>query len=606
MHARRFLLLVFAVAAPMLFADEPVLVSDAMPMLGRRIATRITELRGENDKPRPVLRLIYFHASDQEPLKDYESRWRRIMDDIRVFYRDEMKRNGFGATTFDYERDADGAPKFHVVRGRHPSSRYSYDTGQEIREEARDAIGEAFDLETSYTLFIHGLCDELDDGSFRIHAPYYGEGGANWQGGICHVADCPKLDVALLGTKGDRVRYWEHTGRFDQSLSDFNTKYLGGVAHELGHGFGLPHNRERTLEHQSIGTALMGSGNHTYRREVWSDKRGSFLTSASAISLAIHPLFSGFDASHETHPTVKLDDGHFNQDTNPPMFEGKIECEVDPIAVIVYADPEGNSNYDAYTAVAEVVDGRFDVPLDFDRLRDGEFRLLVCLVNGAVLPLWKAPLETADGGIDFESMVGRVLVSKIEKMYFGERRDEAIKFAAEVAQEYRNANQAELFNSVASLSTADSVIPLSGVQGMSVSLADVEWVAADVGWRTPARNFYPDGRGNGADRFLSIDGKYFFRGLYAHAPSRYAFDLNGLWTSFETTIGFQDGGNSEAVWIVLGDGRELMRSKPIKSGRHERRIVDVAGVKRLELVVESSRPTNANCWTVWGNPRLTR
>src|SRR5262249_29158301 len=66
-----------------------------------------------------------------------------------------------------------------------------------------------------------------------------------------------------------------------------------GVAHELGHALGLPHERERPPETSRRGTSVMGAGNHTYGQELRNEGRGTFLTAAAALPLSVHPLFTG-------------------------------------------------------------------------------------------------------------------------------------------------------------------------------------------------------------------------------------------------------------------------------------------------------------------------
>ena len=60
------------------------------------------------------------------------------------------------------------------------------------------------------------------------------------------------------------------------------------------------------------------------------------------------------------------------------------------------------------------------------------------------------------------------------------------------------------------------------------------------------------------------------------------------------------------VFRVIGDGQELLKSERLSADVTQTIEVDVTGVQRLELVVESGRRSNARCWTVWGRAQLTR
>jgi len=56
-----------------------------------------------------VLRVVYFHGSDREPLAGHQERLTRIMEDISAFYRDGLKRYGIASEGLPLEKSADGA-----------------------------------------------------------------------------------------------------------------------------------------------------------------------------------------------------------------------------------------------------------------------------------------------------------------------------------------------------------------------------------------------------------------------------------------------------------------------------------------------------------------
>jgi hypothetical protein len=195
-----------------------------------------------------ILRVAYFHPSDLAPQKDYQARIQRIMLDIQSFYRDEMQRNGYGPVTFPLEM-RNGLLRIHLVKGRSPAASYSYRSGDVAKREIAEALAAEFDLNRSFTMVFHGLCRKEENGRYSFFAPYYGAPDSSQRYGLCHAADCELLDPKHFTDTQRRMEYVEHTGHFRQHFADFNTKYIGGVAHELGHALGLPHNCQTIARH---------------------------------------------------------------------------------------------------------------------------------------------------------------------------------------------------------------------------------------------------------------------------------------------------------------------------------------------------------------------
>jgi len=142
-------------------------------------------------------------------------------------------------------------------------------------------------------------------------------------------------------------------------------------------------------------------------------------------------------------------------------------------------------------------------------------------------------------------------------------------------------------------------------QTREASLSRVAWQDAQVGWMKPARNYFP--REVDPDHpFLSLGGQYFADGLYAHSPSRYAFDLAGQWKTFSAEAGLQPGATGSAVFVVKADGREIYRSKKIAGSATAKISANIAGAKTLELVVEDAGEGNRVAWSIWCAPEVLR
>ncbi len=236
--------------ATTLIAAAAMLGSFATAAVPAHFSDRAKELLNEEVEVLPTahpLNIVYFLGNDYEPVADYERRLSELMLYVQQFYAKEMTRNGFPNRSFGLERLENGNVKLHVVRGKHPASAYAYGTGhgkclEDIYEYAK-ATPEA--LRSGHILVIMPTFhnDEYNDMN-PGGVPFYGLGRN------CFALDYAHFDLRHLGQK-------THEGRL-------LTKWLGGLAHELGHGLNLPHNDGTVSEKAAMGTPLMGAGNYTF------------------------------------------------------------------------------------------------------------------------------------------------------------------------------------------------------------------------------------------------------------------------------------------------------------------------------------------------------
>lgn len=575
------------------------------PELGKRLHSRILDWHKGAKRSDQKLKVVYFHAADQDPLLDYQARMDRIMKDIQSFYRDEIARNGFGETTFPLELKEDGDLKLHVVHGASPAASYSYASGDLVRREVKNAMKGTFNLEEEFVLIICGLSQEREDGVHVFHSPYYGM-GADQRRGICFAADSRLQDTLYFEDDSTPFRYEEHNGSFQRTLGGFNTLYIGGIAHELGHGLSLPHNGESKREKQSIGTALMGSGNYHYRAEK-RGKKGTFMSLASSLRLAVHPLFTGTRKQVETKGGATITDVSFSRDQTALHIEGRVTSELETIGVIAYVDPEGGKNYDARTWVAEVTDGKFKLETNTWKTGKHALRLAFVHVNGSVTTIG-FPYEINDKRqpredlLNGEWILQRALTSltsrkkgAMEDIMRDAKKRDVSKVHMAMLKHLQNRNERPRL-----------VNPAKTIK-RSLYLSDAEWKSAETGWGKPRRNYYAIDN-NRQSPLLLPGGQFHEKGFYAHSDSRYVFELGKKWHSFSATAGLQQGvaSNGSGVFIIVGDGKELYRTKLLKDSQTEEINVSIKGVATLELIVESGKENNHACWTVWGSPQVKR
>ena len=110
-------------------------------------------------------------------------------------------------------------------------------------------------------------------------------------------------------------------------------------------------------------------------------------------------------------------------------------------------------------------------------------------------------------------------------------------------------------------------------------LSELKIDSFEQAWGQPQKNSTVE------HRKITIDKEVFRYGIGSHAPSFLRFTLPRSFTKFHATIGLDDEsvGGDGASFIVMGDNRELFRSKRMYSTEKQTITVDVSGVRVLEL-----------------------
>ncbi len=594
--------------------EDEMRPSSLAPLLQARIDSyhKDAEPNGE------ALRLVYFHPADKGPQRDFRRRLDGIARDFQEFFYRQVNAQGFSVKRIPLEmedvpgKEGEQRVRLHVVRGADVNDAYGYESSGKIRKECQVALKGVVDFESDFVLMFCGLCDRIGDNQYVVHSPYYGDGSSNHMRGLCYAADVDILDIENLSDTRTHMRYEEHSGKFRRTVAGFNSLYIGGIVHELGHGLGLPHNRELPSERSAIGNALMGTGNATYRNEVWSNRKGSFLTLSSSLRLAVHPLFTGSDRGRERKSSVQFTDLRFRADEKKLRIEGTVKTQPHPVAIIAYSDPVGGGDYDAFSWVSEVdKNGKFDVSVTHHAKSGGHvLRLTTVCPNGAAIATSFPYSVDPDLRPQVTLLRSRVILKPILAAYTSNdiTRTRALVNAAlaETNPESRPDEQtrSKLQYLLQLMDSRSSSQSLADARGKRVFLSDYQPTSVQVGWGPPLRNecFY--------DRsvFFELDGHFYPKGFSAHAPSRIQYALDGKWKTFTAMVGLQDRSRdtAEVIFEVVGDGESLFRSDPVRVGRPMRVTVDVAGVKQMELIAESTRAGNGGCWSVWAGPELSR
>jgi hypothetical protein len=565
------------------------------------------------DAPAPAdqtLHLVLWTPADRDPAPRYRERLCAVMHHIQAFYASEMERLGLGPRTFALDTAEDGLTRVHLVRGVRPYANYEVNSGRTIRNECLPTLREAgIDPDqATIILFCNMSVWDPQNRTISQNSPYYASGshrsGTAWQ------VDSPILDVDLLAMRGAMV----HDGQYGHiSVGRYNSIFIGGVAHELGHALGLPHCRERPDERELWGTALMGSGNRSYGEELRDEGKGSFLTLAHGLRLASHPLFSRSSKDIDTPASSTLEDLTFTADDRGFVVSGRVQSDPPPYAVVAYLDPSGGSDYDATTASAVPdADGRFT--LFCHALAPGkaaELRLFVLQVNGAAggnmssTPHRYTYQVDATGRPDLTSIYATLAFQPLSHLL--SQDPPALDAAHALVEQGFDGDEDGRLREIAtrllnSFQPAGQPDAKTLAEAGSWPLSDLPPTSQAVGWGRPVRDRLP-----GTNTPLASGNRLFAHGLYAHAPARHEWDLDGSWSHLRGLAGLANNHHGTSRFTIEGDGEILWSSDRLDAAAGPLAYdIPLIGIKRLALITDDAEDGNSGDWSLWLEPTLIR
>lgn len=555
------------------------------------------------EKAARKLHIVLWTPYDRDPAARYRERLTAALHDIRDFYAREMNRIGFGPRTLQFAYAADGLLDIHLVKGTKPYANYKTDSGGEIRNECLRplrAAGIDPDKET-IVIFCNMSNWNAETSTITQNSPYYA--GGTHRNGTAWQVDSPILDLASLDKKEPKV----HDGQYGHiSIGRYNSIFIGGICHELGHALGLPHNRERNDERAEFGTALMGSGNRSYGEERRGEGKGSFLTLAHALRLASHPIFCGSVKGMDLKASAVPSGLAITQSGSGFRFSGKVTADPPVYGVVAYMDPEGGGDYDATTATAVPdKDGKFE--LDCQALapgKTGELRVVFLQANGVASGFLSAtpfryPYQVDKSGkADISGAKTKLMLQPlVEAVNAGnETKVQAILKSPELKNDSRISEIAARFASASRRKPGD-VPPGDG----KVYLSDISASEEKTGYGPPLRDRLPAPSG-----LLASGGRVFAHGFYAHAPARHVWLLDGKCKDLTGSAGLADGNDGSVKFVIEGDGKILWQSPVLKSGAVPSFKVNLTGIKQLTLRTEDGGDGNRSDWALWLEPVLSR
>ncbi len=309
-----------------------------------------------------VLNVVYFVPKGMQPVEGYEQRLSDILLYVQQFYRKEMARNGFGEKTFGLAKHSDGRVKLLLIEGSGTADFYPYDGGGgRVQAEVEKWFEQHLDEKGSEHILVFMPTTTGDENPGGV--PFYG------MGRICFALDYKHFDLKHLG---------------DAML----TKWLGGMAHELGHGLNLPHNSQTVSSQKTNGTALMGAGNYTF------GMKPTFLTQASCGILNHCQVFATRKGNYyQEEPDMDIRNLHIEFREKTISIRGGFRISLPFDGINIYYDnaPYGsvNTDYDAESFFVRAKKDTFSFELPKQELfrfadRDFQIRIAFLCTNGTV------------------------------------------------------------------------------------------------------------------------------------------------------------------------------------------------------------------------------
>ncbi len=553
------------------------------------------------DEPKgvPPLRVVYFSPADKTPEPDRHERLGRTLKQIQEFYRQGMEANGYGPKTFALEWDEPDKLKLYEVQGKKKVSEYPKDSGWIVYDEVKQALKDAgMDFQKEYVLIL-GQFLKWDGDVATECGPY---AGAGWNdGGVCWAVEDKLVDSDFLASKEPGAYHYfvRHC-----SLGIFNTFYVGGLAHELGHCFGVPHDCQTDVQRKELGVSLMGAGNHHYGKKRRGEEPDAFMTQATAMQLSVCKAFDPDFASRELRASWNLEKLDASFKDGKLILEGKTDTALLPLGIIAYNDNARiKDDYDAKAwTVKPDKNGEFRFEITELERVPYEMRLVALFFDGNKRTV-KIPYSNSGGIPTTEPFPSTVARTKINGLLDVRRFDEVEKTLDEMIETYPDSlDWRRKRDHLSTLrNSRKQVIPDQvPMDETSMNLAEAKADSEKVGWYEPSRNILRE------CGFMEVDGMFFESGIYAHPASSYVFSLGKKWKEFRFAYGLQDGKPGTAVFVVRGDGRELFRSRTVTKEELLLKKIDVSGVDKLELATEDAGDGWANDWGLWIEPKLVR
>ena len=221
---------------------------------------------------KPTVKLAYLIPKNRVAKPYAASNFKYAITQIQKFYQEQMEVNGFDKKTFDLELDAKGDPIVHVVQSQTYDDTYFWPDmwGRSLTEASKLGIGI---WRRGEVWVLINECHLMgSDGTISGGTALGGGFGSGDGGGVAMIGS----NALALFSDSNLISNKEYAGEKNLDLGEYklvkdksfawfegttfssvSSSYLGALAHELGHAFGLPHDFRND---ENFYGNLMGNG----------------------------------------------------------------------------------------------------------------------------------------------------------------------------------------------------------------------------------------------------------------------------------------------------------------------------------------------------------
>jgi hypothetical protein len=283
-------------------------------------STPSTSLLRDNPNLDYKIRIVYLIPSNRQAHPEAEKILQTYMLRMQAWFRDHMERLGYGRKSFVFETEPDGiVPKVNIAHVAQPDTDFhDFNYGARWGKILTGISTAGFPpfRNGEILLVIAETQVQLQDGSFLQSSVFFG-GAGTFHSGVGMVTgetlarmpasflvDDRPYDGLIIPTIGPYPLVANITFPFFEggTVSSTSSSAQGGAAHELGHGFALPHDlrNDSNFNGNLMGNGLRGlRGTFFPKRYPNDDVR---LSSASALHLNSTRFFNASERYFDDIP----------------------------------------------------------------------------------------------------------------------------------------------------------------------------------------------------------------------------------------------------------------------------------------------------------------